>query len=157
MKRRLTLAAAALCLLLAACGQPDAEASDGKEPYDGGDVETLLSAGIFSEMPEELDGEIACGLFGIDPSDVSKCTAYLPTSTNAEALALFELSGGADASAVEAACRSWVEDQIESYRDYGPTHVPKLEGAVISVRENTVLLVVGSDPAAAQAAVDGLE
>jgi len=143
-----------LCLALCACGTP-AEAE--KAPYDGNDVTTLLDAGLFSEAPEELDDDIACELLGVDSALVTDCQVYLPTSTNAEALALLVLSSAEDAQTAKSACETWIADQIESYQDYAPTHVPKLEGAVISVRENTVLLVVGNDPAAAKAAVDGLE
>lgn len=154
MKQRIAALAAALCLLLAACGDTTAA---GKTPYDGDDVETLLGADIFSETPEALDQNIACGLLGVDVGLVSECQAYLPTSTNGEALILLVLNDAGDAESVQESCENWIEEQIESYQDYGPDCVPKLEGAVISVRENTVLLVVGSDPAAAQAAVDGLE
>lgn len=143
-----------LALCLCACGQP-AEAA--KDPYDGDDVTALLNAGLFSETPEELDDDIACELLGVDPALVSDCQVYLPTSTNAEALALLVLNDAGDAEGVKSACETWIADQIESYKDYAPTHVPKLEGAVVSVRGNTVLLVVGNDPAAAKTAVDGLE
>lgn len=142
-----------LCLALASCGKP-AEAS--KDPYDGDDVTALLEAGLFSETPEELDSDIACEVMGVDSDLVSACQVYLPTSTNAEALALFTLNDAADAETVQSSCEAWVADRIDSYKDYAPTHVPKLEGAVVSVRGNTVLLVVGSDPAAAKTAVDQL-
>lgn len=153
MKRTLAALCALFCLVLAACGGP---AGAALEPYDGDDVTTLLNAGLFSETPEELDDDIACELLGVDPAQVSDCQVYLPTSTNAEALALLVLNDAAGAEGVKSACETWIADQIESYQDYAPAHVPKLEGAVISVRENTVLLVVGSDPAAAKSAVDAL-
>ena len=154
MKRKLAVLCLLFCLTLASCGNP---AGSAQEPYDGDDVTTLLNAGLFSEAPEELDDDIACQLLGVDPGQVSDCQVYLPTSTNAEALALLVLNDAADAEGVKSACEAWIADQIESYQDYAPAHVPKLEGAVISVRENTVLLVGGSDPAAAKSAVDGLE
>lgn len=153
MKKTALILCLLLCLALCACGQP-AEAA--KEPYDGDDVAALLDSGLFSEAPEELADDIACELIGVDAALVSDCQVYLPTSTNAEALALFILNDAADMETVKTACETWLEDQIESYRDYAPTHVSKLEGAVVSVRENTVLVVVGSDPAAAKSAVDGL-
>lgn len=154
MKRTLAALCALFCLVLAACGGP---AGAALEPYDGDDVTTLLNAGLFSEAPEELDDDIACELLGVDPAQVSDCQVYLPTSTNAEALALLVLNDAAGAEDAKSACEVWIADQIESYKDYAPAHVPKLEGAVISVRENTVLLVVGSDPAAAKSAVDELD
>lgn len=152
--KKLCLLLCLLCLLLSACGTP---AQAGKEPYDGDDVTTLLDADLFSEPPEELDDEIACEVMGVDAALVSDCQVYLPTSTNAEALALFILNDAAGAETVKAACETWLADQIVSYQDYAPTHVPKLEGAVVSMRDNTVLLVVGRDPAAAKSAVDSLD
>ncbi len=153
MTRKLAALAAALFLLLAGCGEESAE----RAPYDSDDVQALLDAGIFSETPEELSSDIACKLLGVDSELVSQCAAYLPTSTNAEALVLLVLNDAEDARDVEASCQSWLDEQIEAYQDYGPEHVPKLEGAVVSVRGNTILLVVGEDPAAVQTAVDGLE
>lgn len=153
MKQKLAVLCLLFCLVLASCGEP-AEAA--QPPYDGEDVTTLLNAGLFSEAPEELDDDIACELLGVDPAQVSDCQVYLPTSTNAEALALLVLNDAADAEGVKSACETWIADQIESYQDYAPANVPKLEGAVLSVRENTVLLVVGSDPTAAKSAVEAL-
>lgn len=154
MKRKVTALCLALCLALASCGKP---APAEKAPYDGDDVTTLLDAGIFSETPEELDNDIACEVMGVDSALVSDCRVCIPTSTNAEAVALFILKDAADAETVKTACETWIADQITSYQDYAPTHVPKLEGAVVSVRGNTVLVVVGSDPSAAKSAVDALE
>lgn len=154
MKKNTLTLCLLLCLALCACGQP---AETPNEPYDGDDVATLLNAGLFSETPEELDDGIACELLGVDSALVSECQVYLSTSTNAEALALLVLNSAEDAETAKSACEAWIADQIESYKDYAPAHVPKLEGAVVSLRENTVLLVVGSDPAAAKTAVDGLE
>lgn len=153
MKLKLTALCLALGLALASCGEP---APAEKDPYDGDDVAALLDAGLFSETPEELDDDIACEVMGVDSALVSDCQVLIPTSTNAEAVALFILNDAADAETVKSACESWVADQIVSYRDYAPAHVPKLEGAVVSVRGNTVLVVVGNDPAAAKTAVDAL-
>lgn len=149
---RTKISALAVCLLLLLCACAREEAA----PFDRADVDALLAADIFSEPPEEVDSPIACALFGIDQSSVTGCAVYLPTSTNAEALALFVVGEGGDVRAVEDACRAWTQNQAESYGDYAPEHVPKLEGAVLQTRGNTVLLVVGSDPDAAQAAVDAL-
>lgn len=156
------------CLVLTACvsggpaGSPDPSQSvsppaAAKAAYSKSDAETLLGSGVFSEAPELLDADIACALLGVDIDLVSECAVYLPTSTNAEALALFVLKDAGDAQDVREACEKWVADQIEAYRGYGPEHIPKLEGAVLSVRENSVLLVVGADPGAARTAVDDLD
>lgn len=168
MRRKCAALFALLCLLLTACGPGSADNSpapsdsaspsnEEKAPYSSADVEMLLGSGIFSEEPEPLDADIACELFGVSADAVRECAVYMPTSTNGEVLALFVLNDGEDVQGVQELCRKWLNGQIDSYRSYGPTHVPKLEGAVLAVRENSVLLAVGSDPGATRTAVNGLD
>ena len=150
MKKRIAALTAALCLLLAGCG------AKSDQPYTADSVKTLLDAGIFSETLETVDKDIICALYGIEADTVTDCTAYLSTGATAEELVLFTLAEETDADTVKAACEKRVADQKAAYESYGPDEVTKLDGAVISVRENTVLLVVGSDPAAVGAAADKL-
>lgn len=168
MRHKYAALFALLCLLLTACVPADADtdpahtgsaspSNEEKAPYSSADVQTLLGSGIFSEEPEQLDGDIACELFGVSADAVRECAVYMPTSTNAEVLALFVLNDGEDVQAVQTLCRKWLDNQIDSYRSYGPEHVPKLEGATLAVRENSVLLAVGADPGATRTAVDGLD
>lgn len=168
MRHKCAALLALLCLLLTACGPEDAAvdpapagsaspSNEEKAPYSSADVATLLGSGIFSEEPEELDGDIACELFGVSADTVRECIVYMPTSTNAEVVALFVLNDGGDPQEVQELCRKWLDSQIDSYRSYGPEYVPKLEGAALAVRENSVLLTVGADPAATRTAVNGLD
>lgn len=151
MKRRIAAAAAALCLLLTGCGS-----TNGEEPYDAQDVQTLLEAELFSESLEEVDSSVLYGLYGLDAGLMSSSVAYLSTGATAEEVALFILNDAEDADTVQTACEKRVADQITACESYNPAEVTKLEGAVISVRDNTVLLVVGQDPAAVRDAVDKL-
>lgn len=151
MKRRIAAAAAALCLLLTGCGS-----TNGEEPYNAQDVQTLLEAELFSESLEEVDSSVLYGLYGLDAGLMSSSVAYLSTGATAEEVALFILNDAEDADTVQTACEKRVADQITACESYNPAEVTKLEGAVISVRDNTVLLVVGQDPAAVRDAVDKL-
>ena len=151
MKRRIAAAAATLCLLLTGCGS-----TNGEEPYDAQDVQTLLEAELFSESLEEVDSSVLYGLYGLDAGLMSSSVAYLSTGATAEEVALFILNDAEDADTVQTACEKRVADQITACESYNPAEVTKLEGAVISVRDNTVLLVVGQDPAAVRDAVDKL-
>lgn len=151
MKRRIAAAAAALCLLLTGCGS-----TNGEEPYDAQDVQTLLEAELFSESLEEVDSSVLYGLYGLDAGLMSSSVAYLSTGATAEEVALFILNDAEDADTVQTACEKRVADQITACESYNPAEVTKLEGAVISVRDNTVLLVVGQDSAAVRDAVDKL-
>ena len=151
MKRRIAAAAAALCLLLTGCGS-----TNGEEPYDAQDVQTLLEAELFSESLEEVDSSVLYGLYGLDAGLMSSSVAYLSTGATAEEVALFILNDAEDADTVQTACEKRVADQITACESYNPAEVTKLEGAVISVRDTPVLLVVGQDPAAVRDAVDKL-
>lgn len=151
MKRRIAAAAAALCLLLTGCGS-----TNGEEPYDAQDVQTLLEAELFSESLEEVDSSVLYGLYGLDAGLMSSSVAYLSTGATAEEVVLFILNDAEDADTVQTACEKRVADQITACESYNPAEVTKLKGAVISVRDNTVLLVVGQDPAAVRDAVDKL-
>ena len=151
MKRRIAAAAAALCLLLTGCGS-----TNGEEPYDAQDVQTLLEAELFSESLEEVDSSVLYGLYGLDAGLMSSSVAYLSTGATAEEVVLFILNDAEDADTVQTACEKRVADQITACESYNPAEVTKLKGAVISVRDDTVLLVVGQDPAAVRDAVDKL-
>ena len=57
----------------------------------------------------------------------------------------------ADAAKADPAAEAlgdYLENQIETNVDYRPNEIPKLEGAVLKVRENTVLMTVANDAAA---------
>ena len=47
----------------------------------------------------------------------------------------------------------YIQNQIDTNKDYRPEEIPKLESAWTSARENTVLLVVAEDVNAAMDAV----
>ena len=49
----------------------------------------------------------------------------------------------------------YIQNQIDTNKDYRPEEIPKLESAWTSARANTVLLVVANDLDAAQNAVKG--
>ena len=140
MKRRLIWPALALALLLAACG------ADSKEAYTTADAQALLDAGAFDGEMEPVDAYTAALLYGLEEESITDCACYMAinSSVSADEVTVLVLGDEAAAQAAETACRERMEDQIESYRTYGPDQVPRLEDAVISRRGNTVLLAVGS-------------
>lgn len=160
MKKLTALLCAALCLLLCACGggDPDSSAQPQARAFEDADVTALLSADIFSEELESVETDLVCALYGLDADLVTHCVAYLSTGASAEEVVLFTVSDADGAlEAVRAACEKRVADQTEGYADYLPGEVTKLEDAILEVRQSTVLLVVANDPAAARAAIDGMD
>ena len=141
MRRRLIWPALALALLLAACG-----ADSGKGAYTTADAQALLDAGAFDGEMEQVDAYTVALLYGLQEDDITDCACYIAinSSVSADEVTVLVLADEGAAQAAETACQERVEDQIASYRTYGPDQVPRLEEAVISRRGNTVLLAVGA-------------
>lgn len=142
MKKLLSvLLSGALVLSLAACGEKAPAAFD---PQDT--TQALLDeAGVFAETLEPIDQATACALYGIDETTVTASAVYMANATSAEELAIFTLT---DEEAAQTAAKQLgyrVSDRIEELTSYLPGEVPKLEGAMVETRGNSVLLLVCSD------------
>ena len=134
------LCAAALGLFLSGCGEKKAS------PFDpASDGKTLLeTAGVFCDTLTEIDQATACALYGIDESTVTSSAVYGSTSS-AEELAIFTFSDEAAAQTAGELLGYRVEDRKDELENYLPNELPKLDKAVIEVRENSVLLVIAAD------------
>ena len=139
MKQRLIWPVLALAVLLSACG------ADGKA-YTTADAQALIDAGAFDGEMEQVDSYTVALLYGLEENAVIDCASYIAinSSASADEVTVLVLRDEAAAKTAEEACKKRVESQIESYQTYGPDQVPRLEEAVISRRENTVLLTVGN-------------
>lgn len=157
MKRILSVVLSLTCLLgLSACGsKPSAQS-----PYETSLVGKLSEAGVFSEPLEELDADTAFMIYGLEASglsqeDLTDCTVLRSSGGTCEEAAVLVLTDKDKATAAKGALDTYVQNQIEANRDYRPDDIPKLEKALVSQRENTLLLVVANDPDAVQPVVEG--
>lgn len=150
-RRGLLLPALLLVLLLGGCG------GEKVQPHSAEQVEQLLKADVFSGEMEQVEGDILCILYGLDPSLVLDAAGYLAidTSVSADEVAVFLMKDETGAQQAEAACRARLQAQMDSYATYGPDQVPRLEQALVSRVGSTVLLAVG-DPDKLAAAVETL-
>lgn len=139
-----------LILSLTACGEKAPAAFDPAK-----DTQALLDeAGVFAETLEPVDQATACALYGIDEATVTGSAVYMANATSAEEVAIFTL---ADEDSVQAAAKQQgyrVDDRIEELTSYLPGEVPKLEGAIVETRGNSVLLLVCSDYDGAKKVLD---
>lgn len=148
---RIAPLAAALALALCACGGGGGDAV----PFDPAAVsDSLLESGAFSERLEAIDQDVACLLYGIDASTVTGSAVYGSTGATAEEIAVFTLSSAEAAEAARDALETRIADQRAAYESYIPAEVPKLDAAILELRGSSVLMVVASDAAAAQAALE---
>ncbi len=140
MKKALSgILAFSLILALSACGGKKAAFSPAKDAARLRDTQGVFTTGL-----TQIDQAAACALYGIDESTVTASAVFGSTSS-AEELAIFTFSSQEEAQAAQPLLQYRVEDRTEELRDYLPDELPKLEKAIIEVREDSVLLVVASD------------
>ena len=124
MKKALSVILAfSLILALSACGGKKAAFSPAKDAAQLRDTQGVFATGL-----TQIDQAAACALYGIDESTVTASAVFGSTSS-AEELAIFTFSSQEEAQAAQTLLHE----------------LPKLEKAVIEVREDSVLLVVASD------------
>lgn len=143
---------AALCLLLSACGGDSAKAF---EPENA--AKAVLDSGCFSVELDELDVSLLYDFqgYGVDDGAVTASKAY-SASGFTEQVAVLVCKDEDAAGQVKAFLEQYLSDMKDSYKDYAPAEVPKLDAAILEQRGASVLLVVPNDAAKAQSAVDGL-
>lgn len=149
------LAGAVLLFALAACGGKQEEA----KAFTTADLKTAVEAGAFSEELEELDGDVAFALYqlaaaGLDREALTDCAVLRSAGATCEEGAVLVFTDAQTAQTAQTAMEGYLEDQMDSNRDYRPNEIPKLENALLERRENTVLLLVAADLDAAKKALE---
>ena len=148
MKKLTALLMAFVCVLtMAACGKTEAEG------FTLSTLDSLEKAGAFSEELEELDADTAFMLYrladyGLERADLTDCAVLRSAGATCEEGAVLILKDAAAAEKAAEALSGYLEGQIESNADYRPAEIPKLEGATLMPRGNTVLMAVANDAAA---------
>lgn len=151
MKRNIVLCLSlALCLLAAGCGGQSAPTADAVELAD------RLSTQIqFEDTLSPLEGDMLYTLYGIDQKDVQQGAAYVSTGATAEEIAVFSCTDDSAAQRVESDLKQRVDSQKQSYVDYVPKEMTKLNDAVLIRRGNLVALCISNDNATAKQLIQG--
>lgn len=138
-------------LFLTAC-------SGGGKEFSTGQVRDMIQAGAFSEELEELDGDVAFALYqlgdaGLGPEDVTEALVLRSAGATCEEGAVLVFKDAQAAQKAREAMGAYLSAQLEANRDYRPSELPKLEGAVLECRGSTVALAVAADVEAAKSAL----
>ena len=147
MKKTLAVLAALVLLagLLCACGD---KAEEAPAELDMAALDTALEeGGVFSDIlnpPFEVD--VVTMLYGLDEADITTCLVRCSTGATAEELAVFEAPDAAAAGRIAGAMETRVAAQTESFRNYVPEEVLKLEKAIIRTSGNYVVYITAADP-----------
>lgn len=153
-KFALLLACGLLAVSLAACGSQKESLAIWSEEQG----EDILASGAFSEELEELDLDTAFQLYkledeGLTREDLTGGLCRRSAGATCEELAVLRFWDEDKATAAAQALRDYLDGQIAANADYRPSEIPKLEGAWVSQRGYTLLMVVADDLDAAKQAV----
>lgn len=141
------------CILISAaagCGGKELQL----DPKDA--AEQLKAELTFEDTLSELEESRFEVLYSADPEDISDWAVYVSTGATAEEIAVVQATGEAAAERVKEALLGRIEDQRESFEDYVPKELVKLENPVLEVHGKYVFLCICSDPADAEKVIDGL-
>ena len=149
MKKLTALMVAFVCVLtMSACGSKSEV-----EVFTLESLNRVQEAGAFSEELEELDADTAFMLYQLADYDLSRedlteAAVMRSAGATCEEGAVLIFSDADKAAKAAEAVGDYLEGQIEANADYRPNEIPKLEGAVLITRANTLLMVVPNDAAA---------
>ena len=146
---------------ITACSEGGSEEGGGTEPpatYDftASELAGYISENVaFNDFMEEVDPQTVYELYGIDGSKVSDSCTYFSTGATAEEISVMSVAPeNADMLGdINRAFNKRIEDQIESFTDYVPAELDKLNKPLIMEIGNSVVMVVCDDPDQAKTAI----
>ena len=119
--------AISLIIMIPGCGAAEKKLPD----LDKLSQDLLNDSGIFTDILNPIDQNIALVLFGLNEEDVESCTVYCSTGATAEEIALFIAPDADAAKRIYTALERRVEMQILAFENYVPAEVPKLKNAIL--------------------------
>lgn len=130
-------------------------ASSSGEVSTGGDEKVAsladaLNSGVeFGEELTKLDGGGLERVYRMDSADVADAAGYTGSGATVDQISVWKATDDAAAQRIEDQLKKFLESQIESYADYKPDQVPKLEKAILEKNGLYVVLCVSEDAGAA--------
>ena len=111
--------------------------------YDADVIADALNNQLqFGEALEKSTAEAAYSVYGIDESLCTKAAYYCGSGATADEIAVFNCVDEAALNEVLTAVEIRADYLREGYSSYGPEEVPKIDSAVITAIENTVILCI---------------
>lgn len=130
------------CLLLAGCGQKAAD------PAVLGPA--LLEGAGFPEEMVVLSGDMTAAVFQVDMDTVSACYAAVSGGAGADELMVLTAGEEEAAEAVYDLLEARIAYRRDSFAGYSPAEAAKLEDAILTRENCTVIYCVCPDPDAAR-------
>ncbi len=140
MRKMTVIAAVFAALVLAACGGKKAD-------FDvaslGNDLATKIS---YEDELAPMDLDFAGMFLNLSDVNVTKAAIYEGSGGTAEEIIVFECASEDDAKKAEQVLKTRVSEQIESFTDYVPEELTKLNAAVVKVSGKYAVLSVSGSP-----------
>lgn len=156
MKRiTLILLALLMTLLCAACGQASG-GDKAAQPQTAAEWMELLKSSVPFDDEMTSVPENAASVYGIREEDgyTGDCALYISTMATPEEIAVFRADSALSTADLTVLAAARMKRQQDSYADYAPAEVPKIESAVVRVIGDFVIVCVCADNAKAEALLD---
>ena len=149
-KRTAWISLAVACLLLMGCGQNAPEPPQSCEA-----VTSAIAAGqAFEELTPQDMKEIVAYL-GLSEEAMTDAALWLDASAaTVEMIVVVTAKDDAALKQLREQVELFWQDLTDTYRDYAPDELPKLESGVLETRGLQLAFVLSKDAAAAKAALD---
>ncbi|MCR4806316.1 MAG: DUF4358 domain-containing protein [Lachnospiraceae bacterium] len=108
-----------------------------------GDLNSQIA---YKDELSPIDLDTAQMFYSFSDADITDAVFYESSGATAEEVAVVKCGSKEGADKVETAINSRVSEQIESYTDYVPAELEKLNAAVVIRKGNTVVLSVSDEP-----------
>lgn len=116
--------------------------------------EALLNNITYTDEMAAIDLETAEMVYYFGEASVTNAYIYESSGATAEEIAVFQCADEASADIMEKAVAERVEEQKESFENYVPEELVKLDAAVIARSGNVVILSVSADAEKARQIID---
>ncbi|MCR5508523.1 MAG: DUF4358 domain-containing protein [Lachnospiraceae bacterium] len=142
MKRNIVrgLTAVLALLFITGCGVKKAD-------IEPGALADALKDGIaYKDELAPIDKELAGRFYSFGDADIEEAYFYESSGATAEEVAVVKCASDDGAKTVEEAFNRRIEEQKESFKDYVPAELDKLNSAVVMRKGKCVILSVSDEP-----------
>ena len=94
----------------------------------------------FQDQLTSLDQDAALKLYDLTADDVQAVALYVGTGATAEEISVWQGKDANAAKNIQNAVNTRIENQKESFVDYNPEEMPKLENPIVVAKGNYVVL-----------------
>lgn len=152
MKKFLSVLLVVLSMVAVFCS---CKKDGGKTPATNAVADAIKQSAEFVELVELTNDNITRRYFGIELEDIAEYTALVCSNgANADEIAVFKMKEKDDVEDMLETVRERKQELYDSFVDYVPEEIGKIENAVIGSNGNYVYFIVCNNRAAAKAAAE---